>query len=551
MDHYKNLQRNQRLKSTYLCEGDRKIAYKGLRYKISGRSDATRNRQRATINETIAQEQFNELAPLAVRYVASFVKFYFDTINPPEPTGTIEVKRVDGAGAALSNSIPTTAAIDTGVEKTDNPALFTNLLVSGNPYTVGATDRPEYVEKVATCSTSGCTLLPGDVTYVPADCDGIFCNIDVNVLDGGLTRVVFLYDECAVGFEKSGDVCVPATSTTFATDDRVQVNAGTGSNLNVRSTPNDSVVGQQPNSMLGTVIGGPVFAGGIWWWQVNFDSGADGWVAEDFLRAPLSPPIQLAYASFSVFNRAVPKMATGLAVGGVVSVFNRTVTGTVAVGERVTTTDNLNVRNAPGLSSTILGVQADNSLGTVVGGSVFVDGHLWWQVDFDSGADGWVAGDFLAVPPLPPIQLAYASFSVFNTAAPASATSLAEGEIVSVFNRTTPTTHMAGGRVHVDTGDGSNLNVRSAPRLSGAVLGVQADGAQGTVVGGPIPANGFQWWQVNFDSGADGWVAGDFLEPPPQNVQDAHTTLAVFNSAAPDAIDGHVEGPVFSIDNLP
>ena len=104
------------------------------------------------------------------------------------------------------------------------------------------------------------------------------CTVSVTVTDPGGASAI-----------RSVDITVtPATSTTFATNDRVQVATGDGSNLNVRSTPNGSVVGQQSNGTLGTVIGGPVFANGIWWWQVNFDTGTDGWVVENFLG--LAPP---------------------------------------------------------------------------------------------------------------------------------------------------------------------------------------------------------------------------------------------------------------------
>jgi hypothetical protein len=70
----------------------------------------------------------------------------------------------------------------------------------------------------------------------------------------------------------------------------VQVNAGVGSNLNIRGTANGSIVGQQPNGTLGSIIGGGTQAGSFFWWNVNFDSGVDGWAAEDFLLAYTAPP---------------------------------------------------------------------------------------------------------------------------------------------------------------------------------------------------------------------------------------------------------------------
>ncbi len=52
----------------------------------------------------------------------------------------------------------------------------------------------------------------------------------------------------------------------------------------------------------------------------------------------------------------------------------------------------------------------------------------------------------------------------------------------------------------------AKVTIRSTPSPSGASLGNQRAGARGTVVGGPVDAGGYRWWQVNFDSGPDGWV---------------------------------------------
>ena len=54
------------------------------------------------------------------------------------------------------------------------------------------------------------------------------------------------------------------------------------------------------------------------------------------------------------------------------------------------------------------------------------------------------------------------------------------------------------------------VNVRGGP--NGAVLGQKAAGATGTLVGGPVNANGYTWWQVDYTSGTDGWTAEDFLQ---------------------------------------
>lgn len=64
-----------------------------------------------------------------------------------------------------------------------------------------------------------------------------------------------------------------------------------------------------------------------------------------------------------------------------------------------------------------------------------------------------------------------------------------------------------GARVRVNV-DG-NLNIRSS--ANGSIIGSQSSGAVGTIQEGPLTVGGRVWWRVDYDSGADGWSAGDFL----------------------------------------
>lgn len=68
-------------------------------------------------------------------------------------------------------------------------------------------------------------------------------------------------------------------STKFKIGDNVK----TTSNLNVRSTPNGSVLGQQVANSQGSVIDGPNNTGGYNWWKINYQNGEDGWSAENYL----------------------------------------------------------------------------------------------------------------------------------------------------------------------------------------------------------------------------------------------------------------------------
>lgn len=76
-------------------------------------------------------------------------------------------------------------------------------------------------------------------------------------------------------------------STKFTTGQRIQATPGTGSNLNVRATASASgtLLGTQPNGVLGTIVSGGTSVGGYYWWNINFDSGVDGYAAEDYLSA--------------------------------------------------------------------------------------------------------------------------------------------------------------------------------------------------------------------------------------------------------------------------
>jgi uncharacterized repeat protein (TIGR02543 family) len=58
-------------------------------------------------------------------------------------------------------------------------------------------------------------------------------------------------------------------------------------------------------------------------------------------------------------------------------------------GDRVVTLQQTAVRNVPGISAPILANHPQGDQGTVVAGPQFVDGWTWYQINYDSGIDGW------------------------------------------------------------------------------------------------------------------------------------------------------------------
>lgn len=60
-----------------------------------------------------------------------------------------------------------------------------------------------------------------------------------------------------------------------------------------------------------------------------------------------------------------------------------------STGERAKTSSSAGVRNTPSLSGTLAGTQGLNARGMILAGPIFADGNMWWNVNYDSGADGW------------------------------------------------------------------------------------------------------------------------------------------------------------------
>ena len=66
--------------------------------------------------------------------------------------------------------------------------------------------------------------------------------------------------------------------------------------------------------------------------------------------------------------------------------------------------------------------------------------------------------------------------------------------------------------------DGTMTNVRQAPTVTAAIIGSMPEGESFIAIAGPICADGYAWWNVEFDNGPIGFVAeGDasayYLEP--------------------------------------
>jgi hypothetical protein len=74
----------------------------------------------------------------------------------------------------------------------------------------------------------------------------------------------------------------------------------------------------------------------------------------------------------------------------------------------------------------------------------------------------------------------------------------------------------------------TTVNVRATP--NGAIVGKQSAGATGTLIGGPINANGYTWWNIDYTTGINGWTAEDFMQQASVSV--SSNTLTTLTSSS-------------------
>lgn len=309
--------------------------------------------------------------------------------------------------------------------------------------------------------------------------------------------------------------------------DRVMVNTGDGSALNVRESAGESsaVVGSLPDGATAMVIDGPEETGtGNWYWVEAEASSVVGWVTAQYLLVAPIPPPPFGDDDFPFALNIFASQA-------------------------------VNVRNNPSTGgSSVIATKERGQLGMVLAGPTVADGYDWYQVRWLGGPDGWSAKDFLAAAPFdenPPGQ-----FEIGDTA---EATEPINIRARAGLAQTVIATLGTGGRMQITQGpvgvndyvwygvytqndDGGwvvedtlrlvgsqpapkfeigdrarvteSLNLRTSPSTSAATIVVMAPGTTGEIVGGPQTGSGYTWWQFRTSS-ATGWAVQDWLEEAP------------------------------------
>lgn len=203
-----------------------------------------------------------------------------------------------------------------------------------------------------------------------------------------------------------------------------------------------TIVDYQPDGSPGTVIAGPVTSGGNDYWRIDFKNGTDGWVREDH-----------------VTDEEGKDLVRGNAPAAFVMVQN-----------------DVDVLLAPGGASA--GFQKRGSLGVISGGPLYFNNERYWYINFQNGPDGYVA----------------------------------ERNI-----RTAQTTAFDPGDTLVGKEAYTGRRAAIYDGFDGEIFAYQKAGTRGRIIRGPVFFNDRQYWYVDFETGADGYVAGDDLIMPVEN----------------------------------
>jgi uncharacterized protein YraI len=191
----------------------------------------------------------------------------------------------------------------------------------------------------------------GTVLAGPVDADGYaWYQIDVDGVTSWAARPFLAYG--ALSAATTDTTTTTGSGSLLVNTDVVNVRDAASTSASVLTTlaEGDSV----------TATGNVGTADGYDWTEITTADGTIGWVAADYLTSDTNAL---------------------LLTSGATAVVN---------------TDEVNLRDAPGLAGTSLGTLVSGDTVTIISSSEAADGYLWYQVETATGT-GWVAGTYLTI----------------------------------------------------------------------------------------------------------------------------------------------------------
>lgn len=257
----------------------------------------------------------------------------------------------------------------------------------------------------------------------------------------------------------------PTASLGMVIGQQATVRAGTY----VRNGPSASTpfVNYYEEAVTVTIVEGPVCDDHFFWWKVR-GPGNDGWVAEGtpqqyFMRPGAIPADTLC-----------PTPAE------------------LTVGQQTRLLTGVRVRAEASRGGLVLTVAPMGAIADVLEGPSCNDGFNWWKIRvtvLDVQYTGWVADGFEGV------------------------TLVIDAEATPDPECAPPARLSVGGQGYVQYIDQIPKNMREAPDLDSEVAATLLDGIGFTIIGGPVCADGYNWWQIQILSRPDviGWLADNWI----------------------------------------
>ncbi len=155
---------------------------------------------------------------------------------------------------------------------------------------------------------------------------------------------------------------------------------------------------------------------------------------------------------------------------------------------RTTEGDSLNIRSGAGTAFAIVRKAAPGMVVTLLEGPTSGDGYVWWRLRLPDGTEGWAVESADNE-----ITLLPGAGAVTDSTSPDPSISSELGIGDSAYVRLT---------ARIDA-----LRLRNEASTTGGVIVLMPNGTPVTVVGGPVSADDFTWWQLRTSDGTVGWAA--------------------------------------------
>lgn len=200
-------------------------------------------------------------------------------------------------------------------------------------------------------------------------------------------------------------------------------------------------------------------------------------------------------------------------------------------GDTARTDLSVNMRSGPSTGSSIVRPVAAGISFTVLAGPTAQGGYAWYQVRNATHGTGWIAGELMTktasgAPTATPTITRTPTMTRTPSPTRTATATRTPGGPTDTPTRTpttgptqTPTRTPTATRTPMPAkfvpGDGARtdqqVNMRSTPSTTGAVIVLLPSGANVTILAGPTSANGYSWYQVDHATHGTGWIAGELM----------------------------------------